>query len=317
MSTAGFDLGAFQRASIAAVERDLQSVVAVLAVPEVLRDAVSYALLGGGKRLRPVLSLLCFASVRGDTALSPAEGLDAARAIVCAGAVEMVHAFSLVHDDLPALDNDDLRRGRPTLHVHAGEAMAVLAGDLLLSLAYQQLCERIDDAELGRALTRDLASATMGMIGGQVLDTIGASRPAAQGPASVLESIHRGKTGALVRASAVMGARVGLWRVRGESGTEDRLSAVGRFADALGLMFQIIDDLIDVERSSSEAGKRTGKDLELGKLTYPGVHGVGRSRRMVGELLDEACDAANEATAGGRGLEGLRAMARWLASRQQ
>jgi geranylgeranyl diphosphate synthase type II len=250
---------------------------------------------------------------------------DAGAASLPAGAaVELVHAFSLVHDDLPAMDDDDLRRGRPTLHIHAGEAMAILAGDAMLSLAAMALSippeggAPVSDA-LHRGLLAELNRGTMGMISGQVLDTLGGFDDGVP-EADRVERIHREKTGALITAACRMGALVGLERAGLDPRADgaDRLDAVTRYADAIGLMFQVVDDLMDVEQSSEHTGKRTGKDAEAGKLTYPGVHGVERSRAFVSELLDRASGALAALPGVGSGRAGgdvLQELASYLAQR--
>lgn len=243
-----------------------------------LRDAMAYAVLGGGKRLRPLLVWHSAEACggRGEASLH------------AAAAVELVHAFSLVHDDLPAMDDDDLRRGRPTLHIHAGEAMAILAGDAILSLAYDTLARGSSDALTAVALVRELARGSAGMITGQVFDTM-PDRDAETAPADPLDRIrriHRNKTGALIRSACRMGAVCA-----GAPGAA--VDAAGAFGDAIGLMFQAVDDLIDVEQASEHAGKRTGKDTDAGKLTYPATIGIDGTRREIDRLLAEARDHAD------------------------
>ncbi|MEO0512659.1 MAG: polyprenyl synthetase family protein [Planctomycetota bacterium] len=262
-----------------------------------LLDAAAYALLGGGKRLRPVLCLLWAESCGGS----------AARAMPAAVAVECVHAFSLVHDDLPAIDDDDLRRGRPTLHVHTSEAMAILAGDFLLTLAYGAISRGMVEAGVAAACCREITDGAVAMIGGQVLDTFPA---AAAGDAEVelaeLRRVHAGKTGALFRAACRTG-------VRAAGGSEARLDDASRYADAIGLAFQAADDLLDVEADEAVAGKRTGKDAAAGKRTYPGLLGVDQTRREIARLVEEA-NAATEAL--GPAGEPLSVLARRLAFRR-
>lgn len=232
--------------------------------PPALADAMRYAVLQGGKRLRPLLCWYC----------CEAAGAPGEVSLPAGAAVELVHAFSLVHDDLPALDNDDLRRGKPTLHRHAGEAMAVLAGDALLNLAYRRL-----GAEHPR-LVELLAACTEGMIGGQVLDTLGGF-PEGVPPGERVHAVHEGKTGALIRFACIGGYRLGAAEGPGRADAEESIS---RFAGCIGLMFQIVDDLIDVTQSHEDAGKRTLKDAAAGKLTFPGVFGVEESRKEVERL---------------------------------
>ncbi|MDX2118100.1 MAG: polyprenyl synthetase family protein [Planctomycetota bacterium] len=240
-----------------------------------LRDAIAYALLGPGKRLRPALVYHSAAAC----------GADPGIAVPAMEAIELVHCFSLVHDDLPAMDDDELRRGRATLHVHAGEAMAILAGDAMLSMAFEAISDAGNAAPL---LLRELAPAVTDMVSGQVLDTLGGGENT-NAPLGQLEAIHRGKTGALIRAACRMGvicaARPGLYIPTRD---ETAMPAITAYADALGLMFQIVDDLLDVEQSTAQLGKTAGKDAAAGKLTYPGVIGVEASRVEVVRQLD-AC----------------------------
>lgn len=277
------------------INADLRAFVAARDLPENLKQAILYALLGPGKRIRPLLSWHCAVAVGG-------AGADA---LPAGSAVELIHAFSLVHDDLPALDNDDLRRGRPTLHVHAGEPMAILAGDAMLTLAFQCLVERIADAPLADALTRELGAGTSAMIAGQVYDTLGGMAPGCS-DADKLDLIHRKKTGALISAACRMGAMSG-----GALNRPEALAAITAYADAIGLMFQIVDDLLDVTQSTEHTGKRTGKDADAGKLTFPVVHGIESSRRKVRELHESALDALAALPAA----EPLRDLASYLAVR--
>lgn len=253
------------------VDAALDRFVGSSELPDNLRGAIRYALLGGGKRLRPVLAWRCAEAVGG-------HGEDSLPAGV---AVELIHAFSLVHDDLPALDNDDLRRGRPTLHRHAGEAMAILAGDAMLTLASDAIgrAEGLGDG-LRLALIRELGEGTRAMIAGQVYDTLG-GMPEGMDDRARLELIHRNKTGALIRSACRMGAMLG------GAGTAE-LVAITRFAEDLGLIFQIVDDLLDVTASPDALGKATGKDAEAGKLTYPMVLGIEGTRREIERVQADA-----------------------------
>lgn len=256
------------------VNDTLRGYLGRLEQPRPLNDAIAYSLLGGGKRLRPVLCW--YAGV--------AAGDDGRRTLVPAAAVELVHAFSLVHDDLPAMDDDDLRRGRPTLHIHAGEAMAILAGDAMLAMAFDLLTtEPAFDAETVRRLIVELTTGTRGMICGQVYDTLGGFSDDLS-DRQRLDLIHANKTGALLRASARMG-------VIAAGGNADTLEAITRYADDAGLMFQIVDDLLDVRESSEHVGKRTGKDVAAGKLTFPAVLGVAGSETEIERLCQRAQDA--------------------------
>lgn len=252
------------------VERFMDRALEDFGLPINLLDASKYALLGGGKRLRPLLVIHAGAALG-----APLEAM-----LPAAAAVEMIHAFSLVHDDLPALDNDDLRRGQPTLHKKHGEAMAILAGDGLMSTAFQVLAEKHEPGLAG-LLCRELALGTTRMICGQVLDTLGGFGPGITGEQRVA-LIHRDKTGALIRASCRMGVIAAL----GHAGRRDdqAIAAITTYGESIGLMFQIVDDLLDVEQSAEHIGKKTGKDIEAGKLTYPGVFGVARCRQEVERL---------------------------------
>lgn len=293
----GRDPSAFVFAPLPAIETMLERSTGVRGAPEALADAVRYSLIGGGKRLRPLLAWHCAEAVGG-------RGRDAAPALV---AVEYVHAFSLVHDDLPAIDNDDLRRGRPTLHIHAGEAMAILAGDAMLNNAFATLARAKFPAALVRLLMEELSGATSAMIAGQVYDTLG-GLPESLPAIRRLQLVHRNKTGALLRAACRMGALCAI----GPKPRDERLAAITRYADAIGLMFQIVDDLIDVQQSSEHTGKRTQKDAGKGKLTYPGVLGVDASRTEIQRLHAKARRAVREL---GRPAEPLRILADLMATR--
>jgi geranylgeranyl diphosphate synthase type II len=241
--------------------------------PATLAEAMAYSLLGGGKRLRPLLVILTAEACGGrDTDALPAS---------CA--VEMIHTYSLIHDDLPAMDDDDLRRGQPTSHKKFGEAMAILAGDALLTLAFQVLAEGYPPATAA-ACCRELArgAGAAGMVGGQVEDLAWEKRG---GTLDALMHLHARKTGALFRASLRMGVWVAHQERPPEPGLLDRFD---RFGARLGLVFQITDDLLDVEGNHETAGKRVGKDAARGKLTYPGFLGVEESRRRAAELVRQA-----------------------------
>ena len=232
--------------------------------PSVIHRAMRYSLFAGGKRVRPLLAMAAAEAVSD----APLEVESAACAL------EMIHTYSLIHDDLPALDNDDLRRGRPTCHKVFGDAMAILAGDALLTLAFEVLAklQHADDSVRVRMIAElAAASGTMqGMIGGQVNDLEGEGKvPSAQ----LLEAIHRAKTGALLRASVRIGAiYAGADRTQWE--------ALSRFGEHVGLAFQIVDDILDVEQSSEALGKTAGKDEKQKKITFPAVYGIERSREM-------------------------------------
>lgn len=247
------------------VDSHIEAFLSSTALPSNLHDAIVYSVLGGGKRLRPALAWYSAIACdgEGDSTLN------------AGAAVELIHAFSLIHDDLPALDNDDLRRGRPTLHKHAGEAMAILAGDALLSLAYEALL-RHNDTEISRRLCHELATGTRSMIAGQVFDTLGGF-PSGLSDREKVELIHRNKTGALLRASCRMGAICA-------GASEQALDLVTTYAESIGLQFQVVDDLLDVVGSSEAVGKALGKDQAAGKRTYPSLIGVDGSRALAEQL---------------------------------
>jgi geranylgeranyl diphosphate synthase type II len=232
--------------------------------PATIHRAMRYSLFAGGKRIRP---LLCLAAA--DAVSDAIDG-----AVTAASTLEFIHTYSLIHDDLPALDNDDYRRGKLTCHKVFGDAMAILAGDALLTLAFQVLSAKLKVSERQRALLAaelSTAAGTVGgMIGGQVADLEGEGRPP---DAALLESIHRAKTGALLRASVRMGAIYA-------AATPGQLSALSAFGEHIGLAFQMIDDILDVEESSEALGKTAGKDAQQHKITFPAVYGLEESRRM-------------------------------------
>jgi geranylgeranyl diphosphate synthase, type II len=232
--------------------------------PETIHRALRYSLFAGGKRIRPILCMEAAHAVSDQTA-----GVETA-----ACALEMIHTYSLIHDDLPALDNDDLRRGKPTCHKVFGEAMAILAGDALLTLAFKVLgaIEAVDAARVSR-MVLELATAAGtpgGMIAGQVRDLEGAGK--APDPV-LLENIHRAKTGALLGVSLRIGAIYA-----GADGAQ--LHALSRYGEHIGLAFQIVDDVLDVEGTSEALGKTAGKDAAQHKITFPAVYGLEESRRM-------------------------------------
>jgi geranylgeranyl diphosphate synthase type II len=253
---------------VQAIDEVLQQwVPAESTAPASIHQAMRYSLFAGGKRIRPILAIAAARAVSD----SP-EGIENA-----AVTLELIHTYSLIHDDLPALDNDDLRRGRPTCHKVFGEAMAILAGDALLTLAFELLSRLPQiDAERKIRLVEELARASGtvgGMIGGQVNDIEGEKKVPT---AFLLESIHRAKTGALLRASLRMGAIYA-------DATPAKLSALSEFGEHVGLAFQIIDDVLDVEESSENLGKTAGKDAAQQKITFPAVYGLERSRQMAEE----------------------------------
>jgi geranylgeranyl diphosphate synthase type II len=235
-------------------------------LPESIHQAMRYSLFAGGKRIRPVLCMAAAEAVSD----SPV-GIES-----CACTLELIHTYSLIHDDLPALDNDDLRRGVPTCHKVFGDAIAILAGDALLTLAFQVLAQMDCPNDRKVALIAELSTAAGtvgGMIGGQVCDLEGERRAP---DAALLEAIHRAKTGALLRASLRMG---GIYA----GADQEQLSALSCYGEHVGLAFQIVDDLLDVEQSSEALGKTAGKDAQQHKITFPAVYGLERSRAMAEE----------------------------------
>lgn len=261
----GVSLSEFLARQVKTIDRVLSEWVPDATVdPSSIHQAMRYSLFAGGKRIRPVLAIAAADAIEN----SPS-GVEHA-----AATLELVHTYSLIHDDLPALDNDDLRRGRPTCHKVFGEAMAILAGDALLTLAFEVL-SRLPavTAERKIRLVEELSRAAGtvgGMIGGQVNDLGGEHQ---EPTAALLDSIHRAKTGALLRASVRMGAIYA-------GATERELAALSEFGEHIGLAFQIIDDVLDIEESTEALGKTAGKDEAQQKITFPAVYGLERSRKM-------------------------------------
>jgi geranylgeranyl diphosphate synthase, type II len=242
--------------------------------PESIHKAMRYSVLAGGKRLRPIL---CLESGR-------LFGVDDEVLLTTAAALELVHTYSLIHDDLPAMDNDDLRRGKPTCHRVFGEALAILAGDGLLTLAFEVISQAdLAPAELQLQLTHELACAigTRGLIGGQVTD-LAATAPDVK--EATLQYIHRAKTGALICASVRTGALIA-------GAPYEDVARVTQYGERVGLAFQIVDDLLDVLGTENEMGKTVGKDDGQQKATYPSFYGVAESRRIARRLAREAGEA--------------------------
>ena len=267
-------------------------------VPVSIHKAMRHSTFAGGKRLRPVLAMEAARMVRRTGDLP--DGIEELGA-----AIEMLHTYSLIHDDLPALDNDDLRRGKPTCHVVFGEAIAILAGDALQTRAYEVLAHLRCPAPAVVEIIRLIAQATgtvEGMIGGQVLDLEGeGTKPTAES----VDAIHRAKTGALIRVSVVTG---GIFA--GATAVDvKRLTEFGRKA---GLAFQIIDDILDVTQDSAQLGKTAGKDLASDKATWPAVFGIEASRQHAASLIQQAFA---ELAPYGTSAEGLRSVARYLVER--
>lgn len=274
--------------------------------PSLLRKAVEYSLLSPGKRLRPVLCLLACEALGGERSL----------AIPSACAVEMIHCYSLIHDDLPAMDNDDLRRGRKTCHREFDEATAILAGDALQPLAFETILSStlapLQKAESCLILAR--AAGAEGMVGGQMDDLIEEQRPdmlphvtpRSLSPSDHLASIHRRKTGAMIEASVLLGALAG-------NATTECQQAMSQYGKGIGIAFQITDDLLDVESTAENTGKATGKDAERGKLTFPGLYGINESRRMAHHHVAEAIRSLEVL---GNNAEGLRQLAMYILERK-
>jgi geranylgeranyl diphosphate synthase type II len=241
--------------------------------PAQLREAIRYSLLAPCKRLRPTLVLFA----------AEACGSTWEAALPAASAVEMIHTYSLIHDDLPAMDNDDLRRGRPTCHNAFGEAVAILAGDALLALAFEVIAREIPDPDVAARCCGALSAAAgaMALVGGQVDDL---AVQFTDGDLAALEHIHRRKTGAMFVASLRLGGYIA-------GADQTRQIALERFGQKIGLAFQITDDLLDVDGDEAKLGKRVGKDSKHGKLTFPGLLGIDESRRRAQGLIDEACAA--------------------------
>lgn len=265
-------------------------------LPENLRRAVEYGLFGGGKLIRPILVIRCCESVGGRPE----------QALAAAAAIEMVHAFSLVHDDLPAMDDDDLRRGRPTLHKQEGEAMAVLAGDAMLSLSFELIATRMKSADTALEVIRELSIGANDMIAGQVQDTL-PTQDQAEEPIDRLEEVHKNKTGALLRAACRMGGICG-------GAAAAQLAALTRYAQAIGLMFQAVDDLLDVTSTPDELGKAVQKDADHGKLTYPGVLGIEGTRDQIARMRAQAHAALEDFD---KRADPLRDLCDYLAVRQK
>jgi len=240
-----------------------------------LAEAMRYSVFAGGKRFRPVLAVM----------LCDALGGKRENVIAGAAALEMIHTYSLIHDDLPAMDNDDLRRGKPTSHKVYGEATAILAGDGLLTLAFEVAASAPAEADPAR-IVRELAAGAGpdGMVAGQAADI---AAEGARGDLEDVEFVHRKKTGALIRAAA----RIGAIAARAPEG---KIELAGRFGETLGLTFQIADDILDVTQTSEKLGKTAGKDAAAGKLTYPGVAGLDAARRQARALADRGVKLLEE-----------------------
>jgi geranylgeranyl diphosphate synthase type II len=264
--------------------------------PSSIHTAMRYSVFAGGKRVRPILSLESARIFEAE--ISPA--------LYPGCAIEFIHTYSLIHDDLPALDNDDLRRGKPTSHKKFGEATAILAGDALLTLAFETIAAAPVAAERRVAMVTEIASAAgtvRGMVGGQVADLEAEGKPVSP---EMLEYIHRSKTAALIRASITSGAICA-------GASADDVARLRRFGETIGWAFQVTDDILDVEESSAALGKTAGKDIAQQKATYPAIYGLERSHQIAKELADKGIA---ELDAYGEHASRLRTIAEFLVLRR-
>ena len=294
-----FDLHNYLKERAQIIERALaQSVEEPAGAAARLHEAMRYSLLAGGKRLRPVLVLASCEAVGGK--------VEAAMGLACA--VEMIHTYSLIHDDLPCMDDDDMRRGRPTNHKVYGEAIATLAGDALLTDAFKVLARSADNSAPPALVLETIAelagaAGSAGMVAGQVIDLLGEGKSKT---VEELEELHGKKTGALFLASVRGGARLG-------GASEAQIESLDAYARALGLAFQVVDDLLDVQGTPEQMGKRTQKDVERGKVTYPAILGIERSLDLARELETRA----HRAIAGfGDSADALRHIATFVVERK-
>lgn len=245
--------------------------------PPEIHKAMRYSLFAGGKRLRPILSLASFEAIEEDSS----------SILPIVSAIELIHTYSLIHDDLPSMDNDDFRRGKPTNHKVFGEAMAILAGDALLTMAFSMMTDNAYSRNLNpETLLKvirevSLAAGDKGMIGGQVVDILSTNREI---DLRTLEYIHKNKTGALIRTSVRVGGILA-------GANEEALGHLTIYGEDVGLAFQIIDDLLDIEGTREELGKETGMDIPRGKKTYPGLLGIEESKKRAKELIKDALSA--------------------------
>ena len=271
-TSTSFDLTAYLCERKQRVEAALDTAVKVI-YPETIYESMRYSLLAGGKRLRPILCL------------ATCELLDGAEAMAMptACALEMIHTMSLIHDDLPAMDNDDYRRGKPTNHKVYGDDVAILAGDALLTYAFEHIATQTRDVSPERVLkvvaAVGRAAGAPGLVGGQVLDL------ACEGDPNVtletLNFIHTHKTGALLKVSVTSGAILA-------GANDQQVDALAQYAERIGLAFQIVDDVLDITATSEELGKSAGKDLQAQKATYPSLWGIEESRRQAQQLVEDA-----------------------------
>ena len=293
------DIKAYLKKNREVVDKALELLVPpARTFPPKIFEAMRYSLFAGGKRVRPILAI----------ASAEALGAKTAGLLPIAGALELIHTYSLIHDDLPAMDDDDLRRGRPTCHKVYGEAMAILAGDGLLNRAFEVLSDprRLKSVTALRlmAITKEisLASGVYGMVGGQVVDMESEGKDV---NLPTLEYIHTHKTGALIRASVRTGAIYA-------RASEKRLKALTRYGERVGLAFQIADDILDIIGSQEEIGKDVGSDLRKGKKTFPSFYGLEESRRRAKEVSDQALAALKDFD---RKADPLRELAKYIVTR--
>jgi geranylgeranyl diphosphate synthase type II len=313
MTGTGPSLQSWLAARRATVDDALERFVPSGGQPPLVWEAMRYPLFAGGKRLRPLLALAAAEAVAGRAGDSEARAH--ALALPAACALELIHTYSLVHDDLPAMDDDVLRRGRPTAHVVYGEGLAILAGDALLTEAFALMARepgQVEGVEPGALARRKIATLALvaeaagaaGMVGGQAIDL----RAAGGGPpldAATLRDMHARKTGALIRAAGLAGASM--------AGAGDRLlGAIDDYAAQIGLAFQIVDDILDVEGASADLGKTAGKDAAAGKPTYPALYGIDASRRLAAECVERALAALARESLDGQ----LAELARWVVGRR-
>jgi geranylgeranyl diphosphate synthase type II len=287
----------FYESDRAAIEAALERLLPSEELPPAsIHRAMRYSVFAGGKRIRPVLCVEAAGMFTEDTA----------GAIQAGCALEFIHTYSLIHDDLPALDNDDLRRGKPTCHKAFGEAIAILAGDALLTLAFQTLATTPVEPERRMAILATIATAAgtdRGMIGGQVADLEAERKPV---DSSGLEYIHRSKTAALIRASIVAGGIAG-------GADQGDIARLASFGENVGWAFQVVDDILDVEESSAALGKTAGKDQAQNKATYPALYGLEKSRAIAADL---EARALSELSGFGEKAARLRQVAEFLVARR-
>lgn len=296
---APFDMTAYLKEKRELVDTFLKLYLENPFSPSMLYDAMRYSLFAGGKRIRPILTIASYEACGGDP-----EDI-----IPQATAVELIHTYSLIHDDLPAMDNDDLRRGKPTNHKVFGEAMAILAGDALLTEAFLMMTvtksqKKFRPTYLMKAIQEiAFAAGASGMVGGQAQDILSEK---SEPDIHTLNFIHLHKTAALIRASVRIGAFLAGMR-------ENKLKSLTTYGENIGLAFQIVDDILDIEGSTEELGKSAGSDIEKNKMTYPSLLGIDESRKRAKELVEEAIKSIRRFSSGA---EPLREIARYLIKRR-